>query len=77
MSGRHAKPDRTWMPFAGLALVAAGIGAAIVTGCVDAHGTPAPAKIEEPDDPVKQAASNIVDGVIDRAAPHTGRLGAR
>ncbi|WP_039638364.1 hypothetical protein [Streptomyces sp. 769] len=73
MSGRHAKPDRMWPPFAGLALVAAGIGTAVITGCVDAHGAPAPAKIEQSDAPVEQAASNTVDGVMDGAAPHMVR----
>ncbi|MFF9482595.1 hypothetical protein [Streptomyces sp. NPDC014733] len=84
MSTRHAKPDRMRPPFAGPALVAAGIPAAIVA----AHGAPALAGIEQPGAPIEHAAADAAGAVIDRAAsptacaacrpegqtPHTGRL---
>ncbi len=77
MSGRHAKPDRMWPPFASLALVAAGIPAAIVTGVGDAHSALAPAGIEQPDAPIAQAAAGTTSEAIDRAEQHAERWGWR
>lgn len=76
MRGTHARSgpevirDSLWRPLSVLALVGLTPPAVIIAGRADAHGAPAPARTEQQDAPIEQAAADAACDVVDCAEPH-------